>query len=139
MDSPVKFDAKTKERIKQNIDEELLLKREAEARNKVKLITMLNQHSKELITIVGTSFHKAVKFEEGMELKLVKEPDNSYDKDAIAVYFGDDKVGYVSNSEKTTFSKISMALELKNLPNVSYTQYLMKYLGSYHIVRLKKK
>ena len=139
LDSPVKFDAKTKERIKQNIDEELLLKREAEARNKVKLITMLNQHSKELITIVGTSFHKAVGLEEGMELKLVKKPDNFYDEDAIAVYFGDDKVGYVSNSEKTTFSKISMALELKNLPNVSYTQYLMKYLGSYHIVRLKKK
>lgn len=32
-----------------------------------------------------------------MKLKLVKEPDNSYDKDAIAVYIGSDKVGYVAN------------------------------------------
>ena len=72
-----------------------------------------------------------------MELKLVKEPDNSYDKDAIAVYFGDDKVGYVSNSKKTNLSKTSMASELKNLPNVSYAQYLMKS-NRYHIARLKR-
>ena len=137
LDSPVKFDTNTKERIKQNIDWELLLKREAEARNEVKIVTMLNQHSKELITIAGTSFHKAVKFEEGMKLKLVKEPDNSYDNDAIAVYFGDDKVGYVSNSKKTNLSKTSMASELKNLPNVSYAQYLMKS-NRYHIARLKR-
>ena len=138
MDSPVKFDANIKERIKQNIDKELLLKREAEARNEVMIVTMLNQHSKELITIAGTSFHKPVNFKEGMELKLVKEPDNSYDKDAIAVYVGDDKVGYVANSEKTAFSNTSRASDLKYLPNVSYAKYLMKHLNSYHIARLKK-
>ena len=54
-----------------------------------------------------------------MKLKLVKEPDNSYDKDAIAVYVGSDKVGYVANSSKTNFSKSSMASELKNLPKIS--------------------
>ncbi len=140
LDSPVKFDIKTKERIKQNpIDDDLLIKREAEARNDLKLITMFNQYSKELITIVGTSFHKAVEFEEGMELKLVKEPDNSHDKDAIAIYFGDDKVGYVANSKKTTFCKTARASELKNLPNVSYAKYLMKHLNRYHIARLKKR
>lgn len=136
LDSPVKFDTETKKRIKQTIDEDLLIKRETEARKEVKLLTILNKHPKELITIAGTSFHKAVNFEEGLELKLVKEPDNSYDKDAIAIYAGADKVGYVSNSKETTISKTSMASELKNLPNVSYARYLMKYLNRYHIARL---
>lgn len=48
-----------------------------------------------------------------MKLKLVKEPDNSYDKDAIAVYVGSDKVGYVANSSKTNFSKSSWLQNLK--------------------------
>ena len=60
---------------------------ETEARKKVRQLITINQHSKkDLITIVGTSFQKQVQFKEGMKLKLVKEPDNSYDKDAIAVY-----------------------------------------------------
>ena len=65
-----------------------------------------------------------------MKLKLVKEPDNSYDKDAIAVYVGSDKVGYVANS------KSSMASELKNLPKISYARYLTDYFD-YHIAKLK--
>lgn len=71
-----------------------------------------------------------------MKLKLVKEPDNSYDKDAIAVYVGNDKVGYVANSSKTNFSKSSMASELKNLPKISYAGYLTDYFD-YHIAKLK--
>ncbi len=139
LDSPVKFDANTKKRIKQIIDEELLLKRETEARKRVKQLNILNQHSKkELITIAGTYFHKAVKLEKGTRLKLVKEPDNSYDKDAIAVYVGDDKVGYVANSEKTAFSKTSRASDLKYLPDVSDAEYLMYYGDSWHMARLKK-
>lgn len=71
-----------------------------------------------------------------MKLKLVKEPDNSYDKDAIAVYVGSDKVGYVANSSKTNFSKSSMASELKKLPKISYAWYLTDYFD-YHIAKLK--
>ena len=71
-----------------------------------------------------------------MKLKLVKEQDNSYDKDAIAVYVGSDKVGYVANSSKTNFSKSSMASELKNLPKISYAEYLTDYFD-YHIAKLK--
>ena len=103
---------------------------------KGELIDISKEQKKDLITIVGTSFQKQVQFKEGMKLKLVKEPDNSYDKDAIAVYVGSDKVGYVANSSKTNFSKSSMASELKNLPKISYARYLTDYFD-YHIAKLK--
>lgn len=135
--SPRKYWTEIKKEIKLNIDDDLLKKRETEARKKVRQLITINQHSKkDLITIVGTSFQKQVQFKEGMKLKLVKEPDNSYDKDAIAVYVGSDKVGYVANSSKTNFSKSSMASELKNLPKISYARYLTDYFD-YHIAKLK--
>lgn len=135
--SPRKYWTEIKKEIKLNIDDDLLKKRETEARKKVRQLITINQHSKkDLITIVGTSFQKQVQFKEGMKLKLVKEPDNSYDKDAIAVYVGSDKVGYVANSSKTNFSKSSMASELKNLPKISYAGYLTDYFD-YHIAKLK--
>lgn len=49
-----------------------------------------------------------------MTLKLVKEPDNEYDKAAIAVYTEDGKIGYVTNSSFTKYKLISSASELKN-------------------------
>ena len=135
--SPRKYWTEIKKEIKLNIDDDLLKKRETEARKKVRQLITINQHSKkDLITIVGTSFQKQVQFKEGMKLKLVKEPDNSYDKDAIAVYVGSDKVGYVANSKETNFSKSSMASELKNLPKISYARYLTDYFD-YHIAKLK--
>lgn len=48
-----------------------------------------------------------------MKLKLVKEPDNSYDKDAIAVYVGSDKVGYVANSNETNLVSLPWLQNLK--------------------------
>lgn len=46
---------------------------------------------------LGTGFMKA-----GMKVKLVKEPDNEYDKEAIKVKMkGIGKVGYVANSTFT--------------------------------------
>ena len=35
----------------------------------------------------------------GTPLKLVREPDNSHDGNAVAVYFHDDKLGYVPRGE----------------------------------------
>lgn len=48
-----------------------------------------------------------------MKLKLVKEQDNSYDKDAIAVYVGSDKVGYVANSSKLILVSLPWLQNLK--------------------------
>jgi len=54
-------------------------------------------------TIAGTFFyHGKDFFEKGMKVKLVKEPDNSFDKEAIKVELdGLGIVGYVANSPNT--------------------------------------
>lgn len=54
-------------------------------------------------TIAGTSHHFGQEFfESKMEVKLVKEPDNEYDKEAIRVELeGLGLVGYVANSPYT--------------------------------------
>jgi len=54
-------------------------------------------------TITGTQHHYGQKyFEPKMEVKLVKEPDNEYDKEAIKVEMeGLGLVGYVANSPYT--------------------------------------
>ena len=54
-------------------------------------------------TIAGTHFyHGKDFFEKDMEVKLVKEPDNDYDKEAIKVEVeGLGLVGYVANSPYT--------------------------------------
>ena len=54
-------------------------------------------------TVAGTNHHYGTKFmEPGMEVNLVKEPDNEYDKEAIKVEMpGLGLVGYVANSPYT--------------------------------------
>ena len=54
-------------------------------------------------TIAGTKYHYGHEFmEAGMEVKLVKEPDNQLDKEAIKVALeGLGLVGYVANSPFT--------------------------------------
>ena len=54
-------------------------------------------------TITGTCFyHGKDFFEKDMAVKLVKEPDNDYDKEAIKVELeGLGLVGYVANSPST--------------------------------------
>lgn len=54
-------------------------------------------------TIAGTNHHFGQEFfEPKMEVKLVKEPDNEYDKEAIKVEMpGLGLVGYVANSPYT--------------------------------------
>ena len=58
---------------------------------------------KAFITITGLKFHFGSKpFEVGQKVKLVKEPDNEYDSEAIQVKIkGLGKVGYVANSPYT--------------------------------------
>ena len=54
-------------------------------------------------TITGTSHHHGQKFmEPKMKVKLVKEPDNDYDDEAIKVELpGLGVIGYVANSPHT--------------------------------------
>lgn len=54
-------------------------------------------------TIAGCSHYFGSQFmEKGMKVKLVKEPDNEYDREAIQVLIkGLGKCGYVANSPST--------------------------------------
>lgn len=44
------------------------------------------------------------KLEPGANLRLVPEPENPYDPEAVAIYFGDAKLGYIPASENSTVS-----------------------------------
>ena len=66
----------------------------------------------ELFTITGRDHYRNVNLTPGMTLRLVREHDNEFDSDAIAVYAGDEKAGYVANSSYTKFNLTSSASEL---------------------------
>ena len=63
--------------------------------------------SKIYFTIAGTNHHYGSEFfEPNMEVTLVKEPDNEYDKEAIKVELpGLGLVGYVANSPYTVMGE----------------------------------
>lgn len=57
------------------------------------------------VTITGINHYYGKKpFEIGRIVKLIKEPDNSYDKEAIFAFLPFiDKIGYVANSTHTVY------------------------------------
>lgn len=59
--------------------------------------------AKAFITLTGTKYYHGNEFlKPGMKLKLIKEPDNKYDKEAIKVSMdGIGDIGYVANSSYT--------------------------------------
>lgn len=71
-----------------------------------------------------------------MVLNLVREPDNEFDRDAIAVLYCGRKVGYVANSPNTVCSLTTSASELKIGDN-AYAEYVTKYKSMYDIARLR--
>ena len=62
---------------------------------------------KTYFTITGTNFRYGQDFlEKGMKVRLEKEPDNKYDKEAIKVVIkGLGQVGYVANSPRTVLGE----------------------------------
>ena len=58
-------------------------------------------------TVTGTKhYHGQAFLKKGMSVRLVKEPDNEYDNEAIKVMMkGLDKIGYVANSPYTTIGE----------------------------------
>lgn len=89
-----------------------------------------------LITITGTFFYAEKPFEKGMELKLVREPENEFDGDAIAVYLAGEKVGYAANSFRTCCPLTSMASDI-NISDSAYAEYILYYNHRYHIAKIK--
>ncbi|MCR5027341.1 MAG: HIRAN domain-containing protein [Methanobrevibacter sp.] len=102
-------------------------------------LEILKAHDKyELFTLTGTNFYEnSKKLRSGIPLKLVKEPDNEFDNDAIAVYLGDEKVGYVANKEYTKYELTSSASELQDkIPNVIQGEYLF-HLNRYSAIQFE--
>ena len=93
----------------------------------------LKQYDKsELFTITGRQFYRnKINLTSGLPLKLVKEPDNEFDKDAIAVYAQGEKIGYVANNDYTKYKLTSTASELQDkiedTAQGSYLFYLDRY------------
>lgn len=97
------------------------------------LLTKIGKNN--LITITGTYFYDNPEFEKGMEFKLVKEEDNEFDSDAIAVYLNDVKVGYAANSERTCCHLTSKAGSIQ-IPEIAYAEYVLHFAHRYHIARI---
>ena len=59
--------------------------------------------AKVYFTVTGTNYNHGTEFlEQDMKVRLVKEPDNKYDSEAIRVEMkGLGKIGYVANSTHT--------------------------------------
>ena len=108
------------------------------------LETLKKYDKNELFTITGRHFYKNnVNLTPGKPLRLVREPDNEFDRDAIAVYAQDEKIGYVANKEYTKFELTSSASELQdkieNVSQGSYLFYLDRYADiQFHIGRIVK-
>lgn len=97
-----------------------------------KLEALKGYDKNELFTITGRRFYKNdVKLTPGMPLRLVRERDNEFDGDAIAVYAEDEKIGYVANSDNTKFELTSRASQLQDrIPDIARGEYLL-YLDRY--------
>ena len=94
-----------------------------------------------LFTITGTKHYGIKDFFPYTPLRLVREEDNEFDRDAIAVYMEDKKVGYVANNNSTAYEGTSLASQLKDKvqkeAKAEYLIYLDRYAEiQFHIGRL---
>lgn len=83
---------------------------------------------KVFITLTGTKHYFGNDFlEKGMKIRLEKEPDNEYDKEAIKVtYEGLGKIGYVANSSYTVIGESMSAGRLYDkIGDVAYAKVIL--------------
>jgi len=80
----------------------------------IKNLEILKYNKEELFTITGTEYQENVKLTSNMHLKLVKESENKFDSDAIAIFAGYRQIGYVANSKHTKSDLTSSASQLQD-------------------------
>ena len=86
--------------------------------------------AKVFITLTGTKHYFGNDFlEKGTKIRLEKEPDNEYDKEAIKVtYEGLGKIGYVANSSYTVIGESMSAGRLYDkIGDVAYAKVIDVY------------
>lgn len=132
----------------ENIDEYLRLRDninfyiDKERKFQNNLETLKKYDKSELFTITGRKiYNNNINLTQGMPLKLVKETDNEFDKDAIAVYAQNEKIGYVANNDYTKYKLTSSASELHDKIHDTvegrYLFYLERYVEiQFYIGRL---
>ena len=84
--------------------------------------------AKVFITLTGTKHYFGNDFlEKGTKIRLEKEPDNEYDKEAIKVtYEGLGKIGYVANSSYTVIGESMSAGRLYDkIGDVAYAKVIL--------------
>ena len=84
--------------------------------------------SKIYFTLTGTNHYFGKEFlKKGTKLRLEKEPDNEYDKEAIKVtYEGLGKIGYVANSSYTVIGESMSAGRLYDkIGDVAYAKVIL--------------
>ena len=83
---------------------------------------------KDYITLTGTKYCYGNDFlEKGMKLKLEKDPNNKYDKEAIKViYEGLGLIGYVANSPYTVIGEsISAGRLYDKIKDIAYAKVIV--------------
>ena len=84
--------------------------------------------AKVFITLTGTKHYFGNDFlKKGTKIRLEKEPDNEYDKEAIKVtYEGLGKIGYVANSSYTVIGESMSAGRLYDkIGDVAYAKVIL--------------
>lgn len=84
--------------------------------------------AKVFITLTGTKHYYGNDFlEKGTKIRLEKEPDNEYDKEAIKVTYEDlGKIGYVANSSYTVIGESMSAGRLYDkIGDVAYAKVIL--------------
>ena len=91
------------------------------------LETLKSIDKSELFTITGRfHYESSADLAPGMPLKLVREPENEFDGDAIAVYAGDVKIDYVANNGSTKHELTSSSSDLKDeIQDTARAKYLL--------------
>ena len=100
----------------------------------------LNMKQKVYITIAGTNYYHGRDFlEPGMKVRLIKEPDNEHDREAIRVEMdGLGKIGYVANSPWTVQGESLSAGRLYDRIGDT-ARAKVKFIGSRIVVKQSQK
>ncbi len=96
--------------------------------------------SKIYFTIAGANHYYGTEFlKKGMEVKLVKEPDNEYDREAIKITLeGLGKIGYVANSPYTVIGESMSAGRIYDKIGKTACGKVIHVINGKAICKLKK-
>ena len=91
-----------------------------------------------LISVTGTRFYRGLSpFPLGVNIDLIKEPENKHDMDAIRVEIGGFTVGYVANSPYTVPEGVMSATQIKDrFTDRARAKVMFIFLDEFVIARL---